>query len=121
MYSEECLDFLPRYLKHVPGVSRVVSGYQQRDSVDFARAHWTPPLTPNSALRLEQDQIAGLGLRPMVSLTDHDSIEAPIAFQVTGHCQHVPVSVEWTVPYQRAILHLGIHNLPPAEAGIGCH
>jgi hypothetical protein len=116
MYSEECLDFLPRYLKLVPGVSQFVSGCQQRGSVDFARAHWTPPLTPSSALRLEQGQIAGLGLRPMVSLTDHDSIEAPIALQVTAAREEVPLSVEWTVPYQRAILHLGIHNLPPAEA-----
>ena len=116
MYSEECLDFLPRYLKHVPGVSRFVSGYQRRGAVDFARAHWTPPLTPASALRLEQEQIAGLGLRPMVSLTDHDSIEAPTALQVTAAREEVPVSVEWTVPYQRAVLHLGIHNLPPAEA-----
>jgi predicted metal-dependent phosphoesterase TrpH len=116
MYSEECLDFLPSYLKHVPGVSRLVSGYQQRGSVDFARAHWTPPLTPASALRLEQEQIASLGLRPMVSLTDHDSIAAPIALKVTAACKEVPISVEWTVPYQRAILHLGIHNLPPAEA-----
>jgi len=24
--------------------------------------------------------------------------------------------VEWTVPYRRSILHLGIHNLPPASA-----
>ena len=116
MYSEECLDFLPRYLKHVPGVSQFVSDCQRRGSVDFARAHWTPPLTPSSALRLEQEQIAGLGLRPMVSLTDHDNIEAPIALQVTTAREEVPLSVEWTVPYQRAILHLGIHNLPPAEA-----
>src|ERR1022692_3848477 len=116
MYSEECLDFLPRYLKLVPGVSQFVTSCQRRGSVDFARAHWTPPLTPSCALRLEQGQIAGLGLRPMVSLTDHDSIEAPIALHVTAPCEEVPISVEWTVPYHRAILHLGIHNLPPAEA-----
>ncbi|MGD0775241.1 MAG: hypothetical protein ABSC05_20690 [Candidatus Solibacter sp.] len=116
MHSEECLDFLPRYLKHVPGFSRVVGGCQRRGVVDFARAYWTPPLNPAAALRLEQEQIAGLGLRPMVSLTDHDNIEAPVALQVTAACAEVPVSVEWTVPYQGAILHLGIHNLPPAEA-----
>jgi hypothetical protein len=28
----------------------------------------------------------------------------------------MPISVEWTVLYERAILHLGVHNLPPAEA-----
>jgi hypothetical protein len=116
MYSEECLSFLPRHLRVVPGVSQVVRGYERRGAVDFARAHWTPPLTPVSALRLEQKQIAGLGLRPMVSLTDHDSIEAPMALQVTAVGDGVPISVEWTVPYQRAILHLGIHNLPPSEA-----
>ena len=27
-----------------------------------------------------------------------------------------PVSVEWTVPYERTFLHLGIHNLPPGSA-----
>ena len=116
MHSEECLDFLPRYLKHVPGVSQLVSSYERRGSVDFARAYWTPPLTPASAMRLEQDQIAGLGLRPMVSLTDHDSIEAPAALQVMADHKEVPVSVEWTIPYERAILHLGIHNLRPSEA-----
>ena len=116
MHSVECLDFLPRYLKHVPVVSRTVSGYERSGSVDFARAYWTPPLSPASALRLEQGQIAELGLRPMVSLTDHDSIEAPIALQVTAGGMEIPVSVEWTVPYRRAILHLGIHNLPPSEA-----
>jgi hypothetical protein len=116
MYSEECLSFLPRYLKHVPVVSQVVTAYEQRGAVDFARAHWTPPLPPASALRLEQEQTERLGLRPMVSLTDHDSIEAPVGLQVTAGSGQVPVSVEWTVPYRRAILHLGIHNLPPAQA-----
>ena len=116
MFSEECLEFLPRYLKRVPGVSQVVSGYERRDSVDFASAYWTPPLTPASALCLEQEQITRLGLRAMVSLTDHDSVEAPMALQVTAGSEEVPVSVEWTVPYQHAILHLGIHNLPSAEA-----
>src|SRR5438552_1463260 len=90
MQSEECLSFLPRYLYHVPGVSELVSSYQQRDGVDFARAHWTPPLSPASALRLEQEQITGFGLRPMVSLTDHDSIEAPMALQITANCDDVP-------------------------------
>ncbi len=74
------------------------------------------PLSPASAFNLEQDQIAALGLFPMVSLTDHDSIEAPIALQVTADHVEIPISVEWTVPNQRAILHLGIHNLPAAEA-----
>jgi hypothetical protein len=112
MHSEECLSFLPRYLHGVPGISQIVRGYQRgpRPEVDFSRAYWTPPLTPASAMRLERAQIANLGLRPLVSLTDHDKIDAGLALK------DEPISVEWTVPYERSILHLGIHNLPPDSA-----
>jgi hypothetical protein len=115
LHSEECLSFLPRYLDHVPGLSKIVNRHRpgSAPAVDFARAYWTPPLTPASALRLERQQIARLGLRPLVSLTDHDNIEAPMALQVATRASETPVSVEWTVPYRRTILHLGIHNLPP--------
>jgi len=117
MHSEECLDFLPRYLHHVPGLSQIVSRYQRGPRpVDFARAFWTPPLSPASALRLEREQIAGLDLQPLVSLTDHDNIEAGVSLQVAADLNEVPISVEWTVPYERSILHLGIHNLPPHTA-----
>lgn len=117
MYSEECLAFLPRYLHCVPGISQIVSHYERGPrSVDFARAYWTPPLTAHEALRLERDQIAGLSLRPLVSLTDHDSIEAGMSLQITEEDASVPVSVEWTAPFARTILHLGIHNLPAASA-----
>jgi hypothetical protein len=110
MHSEECLAFLPRYVHKIPGTSRMTR------SVDFSRAWWTPPLTPASALRLEREQIAKFGLRPIVSLTDHDNIEAGMALQVAAEPGQTPVSVEWTVPYCRSIFHLGIHNLPPAMA-----
>ncbi len=117
MHSQECLSFLPRYLHRIPGVSRVTRGYQQPSpgagpAVDFSRAYWTPPLSPAAALRLERGQIEGLGLRPFVSLTDHDDVEAGLALQVTHERGATPVSVEWTVPYGASILHLGIHNLP---------
>jgi len=115
LHSEECLSFLPRYLHLVPGISQAIGGYQ-RAGVDFARAWWTPPLTPASALAVEREQIAGLGLRPMVSLTDHDNLEAGLALQVTADRRQVPISVEWTVPYARSIFHLGIHNLPPQSS-----
>ncbi len=114
MHSEECLSFLPRYLHHVPGVSTIVRHYQRE--VDFARAYWTPPLTPASALSVEWDQIANLDLLPLVSLTDHDNIEGGLSLQAAHSVQEVPVSIEWTVPYYRSIVHLGIHNLPPAAA-----
>jgi hypothetical protein len=117
MHSEECLSYLPRYLNRVPGISRIVSRYERPPhQVDFSRAFWTPPLTPASALRVERKQILKFGLRPLVSLTDHDNIHAGMALQVTADCREVPVSVEWTVPYHRSIFHLGVHNLPPGSA-----
>jgi hypothetical protein len=117
LHSEECLSFLPRHLHSVPGISQIVGSYERGPNpVDFSRAWWTPPLTPASALHLERRQIAGLNLLPIVSLTDHDNIEAGMALQITSEPRHTPVSVEWTVPYQRSIFHLGIHNLPPETA-----
>ena len=117
MHSEECLNFLPRYLRAIPGISLILDGYErEQQPVEFHQSWWTPPLSPASALQLEQNQIAGLGLRPLVSLTDHDTIEAGMSLQVTADPRQVPVSVEWTVPYERSILHIGVHNLPPASA-----
>lgn len=117
LHSEECLDFLPRYLHRAPVVSGILSGYERGpERVDFRRAYWTPPLSPASALRLERRQIENMDLRPLVSLTDHDSIEAGMSLQVAANPGEVPVSVEWTVPYEKSIFHFGIHNLPPASA-----
>ena len=103
-------------LHRVPGLSQIVSGYQRgaQPAVDFSRAFWTPPLTPASAFAVERKQIVDLDLRPLVSLTDHDNIQAGIALRVEQ--SEVPISLEWTVPYRRSIFHLGIHNLPPASA-----
>src|ERR1051325_4024762 len=117
MRSKECVDFLPRYLHSVLGISQLASYYESGTRrVDFKRAWWTPPLTPASALRLEREQIARLGLRPMVSLTDHDDIEAGLTLGVTADPSETPVSVEWTVPYARAVFHIGVHNIPRTSA-----
>jgi hypothetical protein len=117
LYSEECLSFLPRYLHRAPGIRQIVQRYQRGSRpVNFARAYWTPPLSPASALRLERRQIENMNLRAMVSLTDHDNIEAALSLQTGTDPREVPVSVEWTVPYERSIFHLGIHNLPVAQA-----
>jgi hypothetical protein len=117
MHSEECLSFLPRYLHMAPVISQILGGYERGPRpVDFARAWWTPPLTPASALRVERKQIENMDLRSLVSLTDHDNIEAGMSLQIAADPREVPVSLEWTVPYERSIFHLGIHNLPPATA-----
>lgn len=117
-HSEECLSFLPTRLHSVPGVSHVIRECQRRpaDAVDFARAFWTPPLAPACALRLERKQIADRGLAPIVSLTDHDDIEACLALQEQESNGQTPISVEWTIPYEQSIFHLGIHNLPACSA-----
>ena len=78
----------------------------QEKRVDFARAYWTPPLTPASAVRLEREQIGALGLAPIVSLTDHDDIEAGVSLQVACERDTTPVSVE--CPFR------GLH-LPPRD------
>jgi hypothetical protein len=84
--------------------------------LDFSRAYWVVPVSPARAFAIEKDQIENaLDLGSMVSLTDHDEIEAGLALR-TCDPQHIPISVEWTVPFAPAYLHLGVHNLPPAEA-----
>jgi hypothetical protein len=117
MHSQECLSFFPRYLHLVPLLSQIASYYERARGIDFARAWWTPPLSPASAWSLEREQIAKLGLRPFVSLTDHDNIQAGLSLGVTADATETPLSVEWTVPYERTIFHIGIHNIPRNAAG----
>jgi hypothetical protein len=82
---------------------------------DYARSFWTPPLTPRLAFDLERRQIEDkLQLRGMVSLTDHDNIQAPMLLRALSVARQIPVSVEWTVPFGATSFHLGIHNLPSA-------
>ncbi len=86
---------------------------------DYARSFWTPPLTPRLAFDLERLQIEEkLQLPAMVSLTDHDDIQAPLLLRSLSSARQIPVSVEWTVPFGLAgtpsAFHLGIHNLPSA-------
>jgi len=84
--------------------------------VDYSRSYWTPPAPPEIAFRLESGQIEKLDLAPIVSLTDHDSIQAPLIIQSALGDNKSPVSVEWTVPYGPQAFHLGVHNLPRARA-----
>ncbi len=86
---------------------------------DYARSYWTPPLTPRLAFDLERIQIEEkLQMPAMVSLTDHDDIQAPMLLRSLASARQIPVSLEWTVPYgsyaAQSAFHLGIHNLPSA-------
>jgi len=82
------------------------------ETLDIRHAGWRPPLHPRTALRIEADQIHGLDLRPIVSLTDHDEIAAGLELRPDRGACETPVSVEWTVPFGATFFHFGVHNLP---------
>jgi len=83
----------------------------------FEEGYWTPPLPPLEAYRVEAGQIEEkLGIESMVSLSDHDNIEAPMLLRVVPEARRIPVSMEWSVPFKETEFHLGIHNLPTGEA-----
>ena len=92
----------------------------QRESgirMDLWKAYWTPPLAPLEAFQVERKQIEDtLGMQSLISLTDHDSIEAPLLLRVVPEARRIPVSLEWSIPFEQTVFHLGVHNLPTAEA-----
>lgn len=118
-YSRESLHFIPAFArKHRPlqwALDR--KARQSRVPVDLSRAYWTPPLPPQRAFEVERNQIeAVLGLAGLVALTDHDTIAAPEQLRGTEENTEIPFSLEWSVPYEEAIFHLGVHNLPASRA-----
>ena len=122
-HSKEGLSFIAEYAARRSLLHWALTSYSRRAyqrgaiTVDFSKAYWTPPLLPLSAFRLERDQIErGLNIAGMVSLTDHDNIEAPKLLRVVPEAHGVPLSVEWTVPYKDTVLHLGVHNISSARA-----
>jgi hypothetical protein len=95
--------------------------YGEHQLTDLAeqtrRMWWTSPVSPAEALQVEKKQIVDrLGVRPMVSITDHDTIEAPLQLQMIADNDQAPISVEWTTPYQDTYFHVGVHNLHPEWA-----
>lgn len=118
-YSKEKLQFIPAFTQKWPIVQRALDRQYRKSvvPVDFSRAYWTSPLTPRSAFELERNQIEDvLELAGLVSLTDHDSIQAPAQLRMATDSAEVPLSLEWSVPTDGTIFHLGIHNLPPRMA-----
>lgn len=122
-HSKEGLYFIVEYasrhalLRHALAAQERRATREASITVDFWKGYWTPPLPPLAAFELENNQIEReLGLAGMVSITDHDSIEAPMLLRVVPQARRVPVSVEWTVPFQDATFHLGVHNLPSGSA-----
>ena len=119
--SLETLDFVQSACASVPFVNAIVNYYDKLCRsrydlpLDFASAHWRPPLLPRMAFDLEHRQIQDLGLEPLISITDHDNIQAPLLLRTVPSARRIPVSVEWTAPFGPTAFHLGIHNLPSAD------
>ena len=123
MHSREWLGRLPTYISRLPIISWIVERevgryhFYKGGIVNLRRAFWTPPLSPREALALEEQQIESvLGLRALVSLSDHDNIEAGMHLHVVPETSSVPISVEWSAPYRDTCFHIGVHNLPPDSA-----
>jgi len=122
LHSWENLRFLHTFklpLPLIPAVLRI-AGWQHRRAtgrdLSLGRVLWTPPLAAVEAHRLEARQIGDLGLHPMVSLTDHDDIESGLTLRRSPLGDAAPVSFEWTIPFAGTFFHLGVHNLPAAQA-----
>jgi hypothetical protein len=122
MHSREGLDRLPTYIAKFP-IGHFVMEWEigrlhlyQGRIFDFSRLYWTPPLSPREADTLEREQIRGYGLAALVSLTDHNNIEAGLQLRMLAETGNTPISVEWTVPYGITEFHIGVHNLPASRA-----
>jgi len=122
-HSRESLSFILKYarkkrflnwalnlrMRHCENISGVLP--------DLSQGYWTPPLPARAAFDLERKQIEeSLNLSAMVSITDHDNIEAPLRLRIVPETRDVPVSTEWTLPSENAVFHLGIHNLAASRA-----
>ena len=117
--SKESLLFIPAFAEK-RSMLRWALKEQCKKSVrpvDFSQAYWTPPLPPKLAFELESNQIEiDLELMSLVSLTDHDSIGAPSALRQLSNPIQIPFAVEWSVPFEGVVFHLGVHNLPESQA-----
>ncbi|MGO9335992.1 MAG: PHP domain-containing protein [Terracidiphilus sp.] len=120
--SSETLDFLAnlgnQFSSLRPFLARMESRAEARHGIriNYAAAYWTPPMTPRLAFDLERNQVEKLDLSAMVSITDHDTISAPMLLRTIPSARQIPVSVEWSAPYGPQSFHLGVHNLPSARA-----
>lgn len=120
--SREIMTPVPAYLERIPVVSRLVRRQMERyerthhRQIDFTEGWWQPPVTARHLLDSETSQITRrFGLRPLVSITDHDDIGACLELRAST-APNLPISFEWTVPLPPGFLHLGVHHLPAAQA-----
>lgn len=121
-HSQESLGFIATFLERHPLTRRWFQDRKEECqhvtgiALDLSRAYWTPPLCERMAQKVETGQIEQLGLQSMVSLTDHNSIDACLLLRNDPTLSDTPISTEWTVPFGGAVFHFGVHNLPGERA-----
>src|ERR1700677_5152387 len=82
--SSETLDFLANLGNQLSVLRPFLSRMERRSEavygirINYAAAYWTPPMPPRLAFDLERGQVEKLDLAAMVSITDHDNINAPM-------------------------------------------
>src|ERR1700730_17519532 len=117
--SKETLDFIAE-LSTEWGFLQPIMRWLEARSIhssgirpDYARSYWTPPLTPRLAFDLERNQIEdSLQLPGLVSISDHDSIQAPLLLRSVPSARHIAVSLERPVPFPAIFFLLFINTLP---------
>ena len=121
-HSKEMLDFVPHYADKLPIISyfwkKERQKYFEREGKhpDFSGGFWSPPLSGQEVYNIEKNQINEVGLEAIVSITDHDCIEANLKVCEQTENEKAPISMEWTVPFQYGFFHVGVHNLPKENA-----
>ncbi len=120
LHSKEMLDFVPYYAERIPVLRRFWHREMRKRKImygrvpDFTLGYWEPPLTGVEVFKSEIESLKSLGLSGMVSITDHDSISANL--ELNASSIDIPISMEWTVPFEEAFFHVGVHNLPAENA-----
>lgn len=120
--SRETMSFIPRYVEDIPYLWHRIRSLEKSyrvhhgEAFDYNRVWWNPPLEPKAAYDLERAQMESFGWEAMVSLTDHDCVEAGFALELFPEAAGAPISTEWTVYTGESFLHLGVHNLQPGRA-----
>jgi hypothetical protein len=118
--SRETLEFIPGIARQIPVIARYfersLAQYQSEHGrpLNFGDWYWRPPVTPAAVIDSELAQLEQrLDLSGLVSLTDHDTVDAPRMLRANGRAD-VPLSVEWSVPFEGCLFHLGVHAISPA-------
>ena len=121
MHSKESTAFVARIAKKSKlfnwFIHRQMSKYTELMDLNrqAGRMWWTSPWSPGQALRIEGSD-RGTGLKALVSISDHDNIEAPLQLQMIADNRDAPISVEWTTPFEKTYFHIGVHNMHPRWA-----